>query len=84
MFYQAEDYHQKYWLRCQPRIFNELALTDEQVVNSTLSAKLNAFMAGYNNFDVLKQLAKEHNLSDSLVSTVEKIARAGGDPRACH
>lgn len=41
-------------------------------------------MAGYDNYDLLKQLAQEHKLSDSLVDSVEKIARAGGDPRACH
>jgi hypothetical protein len=45
---------------------------------------LNAFLAGYDKFDVLKQLAKEHNLSESLVSAIEKIAKNGGDPRACH
>uniref|UniRef100_A0AC34RKC3 Peptide-methionine (S)-S-oxide reductase n=2 Tax=Panagrolaimus sp. JU765 TaxID=591449 RepID=A0AC34RKC3_9BILA len=83
-FYVAEDYHQKYWLRCQPRIFNALNLTDEQVIDSPLAAKMNAFMAGYDNFDVLQQLKKEYNLDDGLVKAVEDIAKRGGDPRACH
>lgn len=83
-FYQAEDYHQKYWLRCQPKVFNALKLNDQEVVDSPLAAKVNAFMAGYNNYDVLKQLKEEYKLSDEVADEIEEIARRGGDPRACH
>ncbi|KAI6228150.1 GPI mannosyltransferase 1 [Aphelenchoides besseyi] len=84
VFYEAEAYHQKYWLRCQRRIFGELNLNDQETAQSELSTKLNAFMAGYQNFSVLKSLAQKHKLSQSLVEVVENIARSGGDPRACH
>uniref|UniRef100_A0AC35GJ43 Peptide-methionine (S)-S-oxide reductase n=1 Tax=Panagrolaimus sp. PS1159 TaxID=55785 RepID=A0AC35GJ43_9BILA len=83
-FYEAEDYHQKYWLQCQNRIHKELNLTNKELVESPLAAKINAYLAGYNNFDVLKKLQIEYKLSDSLTETIEKIARAGGDPRSCH
>ncbi|KAH7727374.1 peptide methionine sulfoxide reductase [Aphelenchoides avenae] len=83
-FYQAEDYHQKYWLRCQPRIHKALNLSDAELVDSVLAAKINAYLAGYNDFDELERLSKEHNLDKQLVSEVQAIARAGGDPRACH
>ncbi|KAI6196973.1 GPI mannosyltransferase 1 [Aphelenchoides besseyi] len=82
VFYEAEAYHQK--LRCQRRIFGELNLNDQETAQSELSTKLNAFMAGYQNFSVLKSLAQKHKLSQSLVEVVENIARSGGDPRACH
>ncbi|KAI1727616.1 peptide methionine sulfoxide reductase domain-containing protein [Ditylenchus destructor] len=84
IFYQAEDYHQKYWLRCQRPIFNQLKLSEAEVVDSVLAAKLNAFMAGYDSLEVLKQLAEEYNLPNELTLLIESIARAGGDPRACH
>jgi peptide-methionine (S)-S-oxide reductase len=84
-FYQAEDYHQKYWLRCQPHIFKALKFTsDKDVVESELAAKVNAFLAGYDRFDVLERLQKQHNLSPQLVEEIQDIARCGGDPRACH
>lgn len=40
VFYQAEDYHQKYWLRCKRDIFESLHLTDEQVADSLLATKV--------------------------------------------
>uniref|UniRef100_A0A0N5AU00 peptide-methionine (S)-S-oxide reductase n=1 Tax=Syphacia muris TaxID=451379 RepID=A0A0N5AU00_9BILA len=83
-FYQAEDYHQKYWLRCQPAIFRKLNLSDEQLVSSTLAAKVNAFLAGYDNFKVLERLAREYHLDTDLKNSIELIAKRGGDPRACH
>ncbi|KAM3720269.1 Peptide methionine sulfoxide reductase [Dirofilaria immitis] len=83
-FYQAEDYHQKYWLRCQTAIFKKLNLNNEQVVNSLLATKVNAFLAGYKNFDVLKQLADQYGLDDDVVKLIEGIAITGGDTSACH
>ncbi|KAE9421353.1 hypothetical protein Angca_007309 [Angiostrongylus cantonensis] len=83
-FYQAEDYHQKYWLRNQRDIFDELKLNDSQVVNSILATKINAYCAGYTDFSELEELKKDHGLSDSLVDRIKKFASAGGDPRACH
>uniref|UniRef100_A0A7E4VBG6 peptide-methionine (S)-S-oxide reductase n=1 Tax=Panagrellus redivivus TaxID=6233 RepID=A0A7E4VBG6_PANRE len=83
-FYPAEDYHQKYWLRCQDQILSKLKLSDAEIIDSPLTAKINAFLAGFDNYDVLHQLAEEYKLSDSVVKQVEEIARAGGDPRACH
>ncbi|KAK6735339.1 hypothetical protein RB195_018503 [Necator americanus] len=83
-FYQAEDYHQKYWLRNKKDIFNELELSDSQVANSILATKMNAFCAGYTNFSELKDLQQEYGLSESFVEKVKKLASSGGDPRACH
>lgn len=83
-FYQAEDYHQKYWLRCQNSIYKALNLSDAELVDSVLAAKVNAFLAGYQKYEVLDELAKEHNLDPALVNKIRAIAEAGGDPRSCH
>jgi len=83
-FYQAEDYHQKYWLRCRQDVYRQLKLSDPELVDSTLAAKVNAFLAGYDDSEVLHKLADEHSLPPSLVETIKEIVRSGGDPRACH
>jgi len=83
-FYQAEDYHQKYWLRCQRSVHKKLNLSDAQLVDSPLAAKVNAFLAGYDDFTVLNELAKQYNLDGDTVKLIREIAERGGDPRACH
>lgn len=62
----------------------QLGLSDEQLVSSTLAAKVNAFLAGYDNFKVLEKLADEYHLDPDLKKSIGLIARRGGDPRACH
>ncbi|MCP9257944.1 Peptide methionine sulfoxide reductase [Dirofilaria immitis] len=68
--------------RLSPEIL--LNLNNEQVVNSLLATKVNAFLAGYKNFDVLKQLADQYGLDDDVVKLIEGIAITGGDTSACH
>ena len=55
-----------------------------KISRRNLFFKVNAFLAGYDRFDVLQSLAAEYKLSDGVVKKIEGIARAGGDPRACH
>lgn len=62
----------------------QLGLTDQEVVDSTLATKVNAFLAGFDNFDVLKNLAAAYHLSDDTTKLIEEIARSGGVPGACH
>ena len=47
-FYQAEDYHQKYYLRQRPELIRELKAiypADDDFVNSTVAARLNSYLA---------------------------------------
>jgi peptide-methionine (S)-S-oxide reductase len=49
-FYLAEDYHQKYFLRQEPELLNELTAvypTTKDFVASTAAARLNGYVAGY-------------------------------------
>jgi peptide-methionine (S)-S-oxide reductase len=46
-FYLAEDYHQKYYLRHDRLLMQELAgYTSQQLVESTVAARLNGYVAG--------------------------------------
>lgn len=79
-FYQAEDYHQKYWLRCENDIFKELNLSNSQLINSTLATKINGYLGGNSkeDFNLLNILQKEYKLSDSLITKIKEIALKGG------
>ncbi len=49
-FYLAEDYHQKYFLRREPELLNELTAiyqSTKDFVASTAAARLNGYVAGY-------------------------------------
>ena len=49
-FYLAEDYHQKYFLRREPGLLNELTAiypTTKDFLASTVAARLNGYVAGY-------------------------------------
>jgi len=46
-FYNAEDYHQKYMLRQDRQLLDALKLTDAELIESTLAAKLNGYLAGH-------------------------------------
>uniref|UniRef100_A0A914XML3 peptide-methionine (S)-S-oxide reductase n=1 Tax=Plectus sambesii TaxID=2011161 RepID=A0A914XML3_9BILA len=77
-FYQAEDYHQKYWLRTQTGLFKALKLSDKDVVESPLATKLNAFMAGYTDWKVLDALTKEYNIDANTAKVIKEVAQSGG------
>lgn len=56
-FYVAEDYHQKYALRGDGRLFRDvraLFATDREFVESTVAARVNAYLGGHVSFDKLK------------------------------
>uniref|UniRef100_A0A914HV70 peptide-methionine (S)-S-oxide reductase n=1 Tax=Globodera rostochiensis TaxID=31243 RepID=A0A914HV70_GLORO len=74
-FFPAQDCHQKYWLRTQSAVFNQLNLSNSELVDSSLAAKLNAFLGGdFTDFDVLRQLQTKHGLSDDVTNIVEGFA----------
>jgi len=82
-FYPAEDYHQKHWLRLQPMLAQQLGLTsDAEMVESTVVAKVNAFLSGYNNLTALNLLAYEQGIDMTAVVEIAEIMRQGGNPYA--
>ena len=65
-FYLAEDYHQKYSLRGTPALASEfLAIYPalEDFVNSTAVARVNGFLGGYSDWDVLQAEIDSYGLS---------------------
>lgn len=57
VFYSAEDYHQKYYLRQQSDImsdFNRMYPNARDFMNSTAAARINGYVAGYGSPSRLK------------------------------
>lgn len=89
-FYQAEDYHQKYYLRQMPNLlaeFKAIYPSTEALMASTAAARVNGYVAGYGTLAELQvdlehlglSTAARHRLED-LVATVERFRAGPGCP----
>jgi len=77
-FYLAEDYHQKYYLKMQSSIYNELKRIypdDKQLTNSTTAARINGYMGGYGTFAQLQQQIDMYGLSGAGKEKLLEIGR---------
>lgn len=66
MFFQAEDRHQKYYLKRYPKALeqlNDLYPREELLLNSTFAARLNGFVKGFSNQTSLLNEIKTWNIS---------------------
>jgi len=72
-FTLAEDCHQKYELRSTPVIGDELVDTyGPDVVDSTVAARLNGFVAGHGDDDQCRALLADLDLPPEALSEVER------------
>jgi len=70
----AEDYHQKYYLR-GTNFFSDLNLTDEDVLNSFLAARLNGWVYGNGKLEQFENEINNFGLSSDLIVTISKMVR---------
>lgn len=75
-FYRAEDYHQKYHLRRYRDLVGELAAySPTQLVDSTVAARLNGYVAGRGTLERLHEELASFGLSASANTQLEKLVR---------
>lgn len=77
-FTLAEDYHQKYWLRCHSDLqadFQRLTPDPQDFVHSTAAMRINAALAGYR-CTGLEQVIAELELSDNSRAALQLLAKA--------
>ena len=73
-FYDAENYHQKYQLRCNPSLLKTLGLGDEALKTSEIAAKLNGYVCGMKNLSEFTEESKDLSLTDKQRNyIIEKI-----------
>ncbi|XP_054163942.1 peptide methionine sulfoxide reductase-like [Oppia nitens] len=56
VFYEAEDYHQKYMLRKHNDLLKSLSLSDKQLIRSHIASRINGYLG---NFGSIKQFEDE-------------------------
>ena len=72
-FTLAEDYHQKYELRSTPVVSDELEnIYGPALVDSTVAARLNGFVAGHGDTDGLEALLADIALTPAALSELER------------
>ncbi|CAG2163124.1 unnamed protein product [Oppiella nova] len=85
VYYLAEHYHQKYFLRKHPTLLSELALTDSQLVDSPVATRLNSYCAGFGSVQQLDNDLKSHGLrlSPHNEALVKELIRGGPNLGEC-
>ena len=73
-FYVAEDYHQKYYLRHDRTLMAELAdYTPHELVESTVAARLNGYVAGRGTLAQLHDELPKIGLSAAATTHLEQL-----------
>ena len=73
-FTLAEDYHQKYYLRHDSLLMRELAgYTPRQLVDSTVAARLNGYVAGRGTLAQLQAELASFGLSAAASAHLERL-----------
>jgi peptide-methionine (S)-S-oxide reductase len=73
-FYLAEDYHQKYYLRHDRTLIAELAdYTPRELVESTIAARLNGYVAGRGTLAQLHDELPQLGLSAAAATHLERL-----------
>jgi peptide-methionine (S)-S-oxide reductase len=80
VFYQAEDYHQKYYLGMQGKLVKEMRAVYPDIndyVGSTAVARLNGYAGGYGTEDTLEKELGTLGLSPEGMEELREITGKG-------
>lgn len=72
MFYDAEDYHQKYQLRRYHEILDCLNLSNEELITSPVAARLNGYLGGYGSAKAFEEECEDLELPHKIRSLVSR------------
>jgi peptide-methionine (S)-S-oxide reductase len=79
-FYLAEDYHQKYYLRKEPVLIQELSTIYPDIsdfIDSTAVARVNGYVGGYGTPETLEEELNSFGLSEVGKMRLLEIAARG-------
>jgi peptide-methionine (S)-S-oxide reductase len=75
-FYQAEDYHQKYYLRSDRELMRELqGYSDQELAESRVAARLNGYIGGEGSSEDLEREIAAFGLSPQGEERLRAIVR---------
>lgn len=70
-FYDAENYHQKYILRCHSKVLDKLNLTDEELIKSKAACRLNGYLGGFGTEEDLLKDSGDLGIPESVIGYVK-------------
>ncbi|XP_035229845.1 peptide methionine sulfoxide reductase-like [Stegodyphus dumicola] len=77
-FYNAENYHQKYYLQTHhEKLFKSLGIKESDLIDSTLAAKLNGYLVGLNTVDAFNAECQAFGLSPEHIDYVRQMIAKG-------
>ncbi|GAB6030436.1 hypothetical protein CHUAL_007308 [Chamberlinius hualienensis] len=82
-FYNAEDYHQKYFLQKFPFVLNELGIDPDDLISSSVCARLNGYLGGYGSVKQFDAEAPSLNLSPRLTKYIRELLKDGIEHKEC-
>jgi len=85
-FYLAEDYHQKFRLRRYSKVMLDFeVLSDAEFIASSVASRLNGYLAGCGNADVLADEIESMHLTPKVSQEVQRIVgtHTDGAARSC-
>ena len=71
------SYHQKHYIRVQPEILKELQLSDVELLDSTLAARLNGYCGGYGTLEEFERDTPSFNISLASQEKVKELIAKG-------
>jgi peptide-methionine (S)-S-oxide reductase len=80
VFYQAEDYHQKYYMAVLGKLVKEMKAIYPDIndyVNSTAVARINGYAGGYGTEETLEKELNSLGLSPEGMAELREIAGKG-------
>jgi peptide-methionine (S)-S-oxide reductase len=78
IFYPAEDYHQKYYLRRYEHVVREISTlypSADDFTQTAVAAKVNGYLGGNGTLDELKYQLKDLGLSPEVIDRIVKALR---------
>jgi len=80
----AENYHQKYYLRNEEEILNILNFeTEVNVRESHIACRLNGYVAGKGEFQDFERELKEWNLSEEVKTKLHTLLKSSSSSQNC-
>ncbi|XP_072013831.1 peptide methionine sulfoxide reductase-like [Amphiura filiformis] len=75
IFYDAEDYHQKYMLRQQRNLLSSLGFSDKEILNGHAASRLNGYVGGFGTAEDLQKEVAKLGLNETQVKLVQSRLR---------
>lgn len=73
VFYNAEDYHQKYLLQRHPFLINALDISPgDELIKSHVAARINGYIGGYGTMDQFEEEWEKWGITEKMADYIRQ------------